>query len=62
LEQKSKSFAGGEVSPMREASIASRQANWNSVLVQQCHWKTCKKSTQKLNLLEFGKRYTLGDG
>ena len=34
----------GEVLPMEEAAIASRQANWNGVLVQQCHWKTCKKS------------------
>jgi len=49
----------GEVLPMEEAAIASRQANWNGVLVQQCHWKP-SKIHQKLNFLEFGERYTLG--
>ena len=47
---------------VRFATIASRQANWNGVLVQQCHLKTFKKFTQKLNFLEFGEQYTLGDG
>jgi len=43
---------------MEEAAIASRQANWNGVLAQQCHWKP-SKIHQKLNFLEFGERYTL---